>query len=77
MYPITCLSQAVLGKFCQVRGIKVIIFVFKAWQGISSVPERNLGGSWGSVELEVILLSLSSPSSMWGREVRRAEGGGR
>lgn len=39
--------------------------------------ERNLGGSWGSVELEVILLSLSSPSSMWGREVRRAEGGGR
>ena len=39
--------------------------------------ERNLGGSWGSVEFEVVLFSLSSPSSMWGREVRRADGEGR
>lgn len=38
--------------------------------------ERNLGGSWGSVEFEAILLFLSSPSSTWGREVRRADGGG-
>ena len=35
---IACLSQADSGQFCQVRGLKVIIFVFKVWQGLSSFP---------------------------------------